>query len=179
MESAARHAAVCFGDGDQADRLAALADRLPGPRPRAAAAHAAALAADDPARLLAASGQLEAPGLLLLAADAAAQAATALRRAGRPGDALAAAIRAADLAARCEDARTPALTEALAPLPITSREREVATLAAAGLTNRQIGERLHVSVRTVEGHVYRACTKLGLDGRASLAALVGRHRELG
>ncbi len=179
VESAARHAAVCFGDREQADRLAALADRLPGPRPLAAAAHAAALAADDPARLLAASAQLESPGLLLLAADAAAQAATALRRAGRPREGLGAAIRAADLAARCEDARTPALTEAMAPLPITSREREVATLASAGLTNRQIGEQLHVSVRTVEGHVYRACTKLGLDGRASLAALVGRHRELG
>jgi DNA-binding NarL/FixJ family response regulator len=48
----------------------------------------------------------------------------------------------------------------------------VATLAANGLSNRQIAERLFVSVRTVEGHVYRACTRLGLPDRAALAALV-------
>lgn len=51
-------------------------------------------------------------------------------------------------------------------------EREVATLAATGLSNKQIAARLHVSVRTVEGHIYRACTRLDLPDRAALAALV-------
>ncbi|HWN35409.1 MAG TPA: helix-turn-helix transcriptional regulator [Pseudonocardia sp.] len=41
------------------------------------------------------------------------------------------------------------------------------------MSNKQIAERLHVSVRTVEGHVYRACTRLGLTDRAALATLVG------
>jgi len=83
-----------------------------------------------------------------------------------------AGARAAALAQRCEDARTPALRAGTAP-PISAREREVASLAATGLSNRQIAERLHVSVRTVEGHIYRACTRLGLADRAALADLVG------
>jgi DNA-binding CsgD family transcriptional regulator len=58
------------------------------------------------------------------------------------------------------------------PLPLTVREREIAALVAGGLSNRQIADRLTVSVRTVEGHVYRACTKLGVTHRADLAAVI-------
>jgi DNA-binding NarL/FixJ family response regulator len=58
------------------------------------------------------------------------------------------------------------------PPPLTSREREIVTLAAGGLSNRQIADRLVVSVRTVEGHLYRACAKLGASDRAELAALL-------
>jgi DNA-binding NarL/FixJ family response regulator len=90
----------------------------------------------------------------------------------------AAAERAATLAAEhCEGASTPALRLAQAPLPVSSREREVATLAAEGLTNRQIATRLHVSVRTVESHIYRACTRLGLPDRAALAAAIAPDRR--
>ncbi|MGH3512050.1 MAG: response regulator transcription factor [Pseudonocardiaceae bacterium] len=72
----------------------------------------------------------------------------------------------------CEDARTPALAALAAPLPLTQREREIVTLAAGGLSNRLIAERLTLSVRTVEGHLYRACSKLGASNRAELAALL-------
>ncbi|MGB9279982.1 MAG: helix-turn-helix transcriptional regulator, partial [Pseudonocardiaceae bacterium] len=72
----------------------------------------------------------------------------------------------------CEGARTPALAALAAPLPLTSREREIVTLAAGGLSNRQIADRLIVSVRTVEGHLYRACAKLGTSDRTELAALL-------
>jgi DNA-binding NarL/FixJ family response regulator len=41
------------------------------------------------------------------------------------------------------------------PLPLSTREREIANLAADGLSNREIAERLVVSARTVEGHIYR------------------------
>ncbi|GAA4813050.1 hypothetical protein GCM10023200_58550 [Actinomycetospora chlora] len=94
------------------------------------------------------------------------------REEGRTAASVAAAARATTLAARCEGARTPALQEARSPLRISDREREVAILAAEGLGNREIAARLHVSVRTVESHVYRACTRLGLPDRASLAAYV-------
>jgi DNA-binding NarL/FixJ family response regulator len=40
------------------------------------------------------------------------------------------------------------------------------------LSNRQIAERLVVSVRTIEGHLYRACAKLGASDRTQLAALI-------
>jgi DNA-binding NarL/FixJ family response regulator len=111
-------------------------------------------------------------GALLLAADAAAQAATVHSRQDRRGSAQAADTRARRLAQTCEDARTPALAALAAPLPLTSREREIVTLAAGGLSNRRIAERLTLSVRTVEGHLYRACAKIGASDRTELAALL-------
>ncbi|MDQ4032101.1 MAG: helix-turn-helix transcriptional regulator [Actinomycetota bacterium] len=58
------------------------------------------------------------------------------------------------------------------PLPLTRREREIVTLAAGGLSNRQIADRLVVSVRAIEGHLYRACAKLGVSDRSELAPLL-------
>jgi DNA-binding CsgD family transcriptional regulator len=52
--------------------------------------------------------------------------------------------------------------------PLTPQEYEIASLAAAGLTNRQIGERLYLSHRTVGGHLYRIFPKLGIRTRAAL-----------
>jgi DNA-binding NarL/FixJ family response regulator len=174
VEVVALHTAVCFGDRTVAIRLAQLATQVDGPRAGAAAAHAAALAADDGVALHAASVQLEKMGALLLAADAAAQAVAVHTHRDRRGsaDAHAAITRAQRLAQACEGARTPALAAIAAPLPLTHREREIVTLAAGGLSNRQIAERLVVSVRTVEGHLYRACAKLGVSDRAELAGLL-------
>ncbi|HEX4356871.1 MAG TPA: LuxR C-terminal-related transcriptional regulator [Pseudonocardia sp.] len=172
VEVFARHSCVCLGDPGHVDRLAALAGSVGGPRAAAASAHAAALAADDPDALLAVSAQLAGYELLLPAADAAAQAAAVFRSRGKAAQAAFAVARAGGLAERCEGARTPALLAGMAPLPISVREREVATLAATGLTNLEIAQRLHVSVRTVEGHIYRACSRLGLTDRTALAALI-------
>ncbi|MEU0507603.1 helix-turn-helix transcriptional regulator [Amycolatopsis sp. NPDC006125] len=58
-------------------------------------------------------------------------------------------------------------------MPLTDREREIVTLAAHGLSNREIADRLVVSVRTVEGHLYRAGAKLGVTERKAFAALLG------
>lgn len=68
--------------------------------------------------------------------------------------------------------KTPALRQSAQPLPLTAREREIANLVAAGLSNRQIADRLTVSVRTVEGHLYRACIKLDVTDREALADLM-------
>lgn len=51
---------------------------------------------------------------------------------------------------------------------LTPQESQVAGLAAAGLTNKEIAERLHLSPRTVGGHLYRLFPKLGVANRASL-----------
>lgn len=55
-------------------------------------------------------------------------------------------------------------------LDLTSREREVAAMVAVGLTNRDVAERLHLSVRTVDVHVDHILTKLGFHTRTQLAA---------
>ncbi len=59
---------------------------------------------------------------------------------------------------------------ALRAEPLSSREREVATLAREGLSNRQIADRLYLSVRTVENHMSRALRKLGFVNRGDLSA---------
>jgi DNA-binding CsgD family transcriptional regulator len=53
---------------------------------------------------------------------------------------------------------------------LTPQEREIATLAAAGLSNKQIGQRLFLSPRTVGGHLHRIFPKLGITSRAALHA---------
>lgn len=164
--------AAQLGDPGGAARLEELCEVVEGPRAPVAHAHASALARHDGDALLAMSTRWEEIGDGIAAADAAAQAAILLREAGRKGSALAAAARAQQLVdERCEGARTPAILAAARPLPLTAREREIATLAASGLSNREIAERLSVSVRTVEGHLYRASQKLGVHERSELAAL--------
>ena len=51
---------------------------------------------------------------------------------------------------------------------LTPQEREIALLAASGLTNKQIGERLFLSHRTVGFHLHRVFPKLGINSRAAL-----------
>ena len=51
---------------------------------------------------------------------------------------------------------------------LTQQEREIALLAAQGLTNKQIGERLYLSHRTVATHLYQLFPKLGISSRAAL-----------
>jgi DNA-binding CsgD family transcriptional regulator len=51
---------------------------------------------------------------------------------------------------------------------LSAREREVALLAADGLTSRQIAERLFVSARTVDNHLQRIYLKLGISDRGAL-----------
>ncbi|HEV2771057.1 MAG TPA: LuxR C-terminal-related transcriptional regulator [Solirubrobacteraceae bacterium] len=55
--------------------------------------------------------------------------------------------------------------------PLTPREREVANLVAAGLTDREIATRLVISVRTAEAHVAHILAKLGLRTRTEVAAM--------
>jgi DNA-binding NarL/FixJ family response regulator len=56
----------------------------------------------------------------------------------------------------------------------TGRMREVAMLAGSGLSNREIADRLQLSVRTVEGHMYRAAGRVGARDRNELARAIGQ-----
>lgn len=51
---------------------------------------------------------------------------------------------------------------------MTPQQWEIARLAAAGLSNKEIGERLFLSPRTVSTHLYRLFPKLGVSSRAGL-----------
>jgi len=173
IEMLALHDAVRFGDQSCLSRLVEVANATGGRLATALAAHAAAVADGNADAMYAAAQQLEQIGALLSAADAAAQAAVAYEAAAgerrRAGEAGGSANR---LAAACGGLRTPALELAGSPLPLTVREREIANLVAAGLSNRDIADRLTVSVRTVEGHLYRACAKLDCTDRDQIAAVI-------
>ena len=61
-------------------------------------------------------------------------------------------------------------------LPLTDREAEIVMLIGEGLSNRAVAERLTLSVRTVESHIYRAMMKTGTTSRDELAALLPRNK---
>jgi DNA-binding CsgD family transcriptional regulator len=80
-------------------------------------------------------------------------------------------LRAAPWAAkaRAELRATGWMAEAPGREELTPQEREIAALAATGLTNKQIGERLYLSPRTVGVHLYHVFPKLGVTSRAALS----------
>lgn len=164
----ALHAAARLGDAPSAAALAHAARRVDGPYAAAAAAHGAALGARDPHALSDAAERLAALGLLISAAEAAHAAAALHRDAGRDSSARTAAARSAAWLERCEGAHPPLLCGAPARDELTPREREIALLAAAGLTSREIADRLVVSVRTVDNHLQRVYRKLGVRRRQEL-----------
>jgi DNA-binding NarL/FixJ family response regulator len=171
VEMSALHTAVRFDDRSQTERLAELATTLNTPLAEAIAEHARGLADRDGDLLDAAADRFADMGAVAFAADAAAQAAHEHAHTGHRGKEVASSARAHALASRGE-VRTPAVAAAARPLPITDREREIAMLVVAGWSNREVADRLFVSVRTVEGHLYRIFAKLGIDDRDQLIHLL-------
>lgn len=172
VEMYALHTAVRFGDGSHEARMRKLATDLRAPLPAAMAAHCRALSDHDGKRLDEVAARFADLGAMALAADAAAHAASAHARAGARSSDLESSRRAALLTRRC-GLQSPATRAVSDRLPLSDREREVATLVGRGLTSREIAERLGVSVRTVDGHLYRMYPKLGVSSREQLARLLG------
>lgn len=173
LEASALHSLARIGDTTACDRLAPVVAGIEGELAPARLVHSRALADGDVERLLEASVAFEQMGALLYAAEAAAAAAVCLRRTGQAHRTTGPERRAAGLARRCQGAMTPALVRIETQALLTARELEVAGLAAAGLSNREIADRLYVSVRTIETQLQRVYEKLGVHGRKELpAALV-------
>lgn len=169
--------ATQFGDRRSAPRLTELASVVEGPRAGLAARFASALRDGDAAELGSVSEEFERMGDLIAAIDAAANAALLYRNQDRRGSALTCSARATALAERCGSPVTPALRQAADPLPLTDREREIVMLIGAGLSNRAVAERLTLSVRTVESHIYRAMAKTGTTRREELAGLLNQRPD--
>lgn len=166
--------ATQFGARSCGARLRELQSVVEGPRAGLAAQLSTALSADDAAGLAAVSEEFETIGDLAAAVDAAALAAIAYRHHGRRGSALGCSTRAETLAEHC-GLVTPALRRASERVPLTDREREIVMLLGQKLSTPAIAERLTLSRRTVENHIYRAMAKTGVANRAQLAALLPHH----
>ncbi len=137
------------------------------------ARHARAVADRDSRAQLAAAEMFEQLGLDLDAAQAAALAAAAFRREGLSDSAKRAGALAASCADRCPGVRVPALATRPEGPKLTAREREIAGLAARGLSNPDIADALFLSVRSVETYVLRVYRKLGAHNRTELARALG------
>jgi DNA-binding CsgD family transcriptional regulator len=147
------HEAVRLGHADRAlERLRELAATTTGLLVPVYAAHAEALVRNDSDALMDVAARFEEAGMMLHAAEAAAASGNRALY-GR-------------LVSMCQGARTPALISVPA---LTRREREIAVLAARGLTNKEIASTLVISVRTVDNHLSNAYAKLGIAARGELA----------
>jgi len=125
----------------------------------------------------------------LIQAEALVELGAALRRANRRADArdplrearaLALLVGAKGLEKRAHDelviaGARPQRVAQHGPEGLTPSERRVAELAATGRRNREIAEELFVTLKTVEVHLGRAYTKLGISGRSQLADTLGGY----
>jgi DNA-binding CsgD family transcriptional regulator len=171
FEVALRHDLVRFGDAASVvDRLRQLATIVDGPLVQAMTTHAIGSAENDAEQLADSLRQFEAMDSLVFAAEVASDLAELHRRSGDQRAATAASQQMAQLIERVGGARTPPLLRGSGIEPLTAREREVALLAANGLTSKEIAARLYLSKRTVDTHLDRIYRKLGVAGRDELDA---------
>ena len=172
------HLAVRVGGSPAAVRrpLRRIADACECEFPRLLADHVQAICSNDAGELEQISERFAERGLPLRAAEAAAQASVCYAAAGRTSSASRTAVRSRFLAGQSEGAHTPLMLDDRAALPeLSRREREVARLAAEGLSNAAIAARLVLSVRTVESHLYQVYAKLGVERRADLTRYLDQH----
>jgi DNA-binding NarL/FixJ family response regulator len=133
------------------------------------ARHGSAKAAHDGAALMEAAEEMAAIGALRYAAEAASEAAVAFLSHGREDSARRAAARARELHPPDQGGVLPPIDglDATA-VDLTRREAQLVDLAREGLSNAEIADRLVLSVRTVETHLYRGMQKLGISDRRDL-----------
>ena len=170
-ELACLQVAAQWGDTSGAKRARELAELLNLPLAIAVARHTESLRDRNGEGLLAASADYQGLGDVATAADVAAQASIAFSGSQQRKRSLYAAALAAQLANECGGLCTPALKNPV-DQPLTDRQREIIELAAAGLSNKEIADCLVTSVRTVEGHVYRAYQRLGAKSRDELVSIM-------
>jgi len=168
----ALHDALRLGAQETAGALAALAETLDGPGPSATARYARAIASRDTEALCAAAQDLAEVGQYWMAWEAATLAATWWTQSGHRARALAARGQATSWMSGEVVASPSQPSGATVSVGLTRREAEAVALASRGLSNAAIAERLVLSVRTVESHLYSAYAKLGVAGRSELTALL-------
>jgi DNA-binding CsgD family transcriptional regulator len=146
--------------------MAAMRSRCDAPLVSLYIDHVDALARGDGRALMEVADGFANLGALRYASEAGAHASAAFMDMGRQDSARRAVARARDLFIDGQGGVMPAIAALDASaVDLTSREAQLVELARQGLTNTQIAERLVLSVRTVESHLYRAMQKLGVSDR--------------
>jgi DNA-binding CsgD family transcriptional regulator/type II secretory pathway predicted ATPase ExeA len=164
---------VCWDLGDHSviSLVHSLAKDVEGRWAAAMLALARDWESEDADDLMISAANLEASGFVNLAREAYAKASTLLEQAGERRR----SRQAVALREKCDHELGERFREghfiAAAPaVHLTRREQDIVELALQGLTDREIAQRLMVSVRTVEGHLYRTYVKLGVRSRDELSS---------
>ncbi len=135
-----------------------------------------ALCTDDPAAIEAAGDAFAATGRDLSAAKVFRQASVRHQAHKDFASATRCAAKAAAMLNACEgvpESEQPHGQQGQSDI-LSPRERGIAELAADGLSNRSIAEKLVISERTVESHLYRIFAKLGISTREAISTRIGR-----
>jgi DNA-binding CsgD family transcriptional regulator len=159
-----------LGDRSVIEEIASLTDAIEGRWAAGWHQLAQAWATEDADVLMETAAGLEEAGLVNLAREAYARAGAILDAAGERRR----ARQAVAHREKCDQELGERFRESpfIASVPsvhLTRRERDIVELAVQGLSDREIAQQLMVSVRTVEGHLYRSYVKLGVRRRDELA----------
>jgi len=157
-------------DSRERDRVVALAAQLATPLAALRARHAAS--GSDGIKLAETANEAERDGFAVWACELASAAAVRLAASGNVRAGAAEQRRVARLRAGFPRALLMTASGSIPETGIELRpgERQVAILAAEGLSDREIAERLVLSIRTVGNYLLRVYRRLGISGRDELAA---------
>jgi len=164
---------LCWDLGDHSviPLVHSLAGNVEGPWAAAMLTLAGHWESADADALMETAAKLEAEGFVNVAREAYARASSVLEGAGeRRRSRQAVALREKCDHELGERFREGQFIAAAPTVHLTRREQDIVELAVQGLTDREIAQRLMVSVRTVEGHLYRTYVKLGVRSRDELSS---------
>lgn len=165
-----RELALRLGDVGQLARLLELTDGFEGSEAACMNSYIQGIIRKDAEQLIAASEQARGARYQLLAAECLGQAVFLLQNSGDRKRARTAAhllqLRRSELAG----VNTLQLGGSDGTSELTPRERDIITMVVSGQSNREIAAYSSCSVRTVEGHLYRIFTKLGINRREDLTS---------
>lgn len=158
-------------DPDRAAAVARSAAHVDGELLPVLVRYLTAAAAQDPAALAGIADELHAAGSPLHSTRATVTRAVALQAAGRPAESTDVAEEGWRRAAAVGPSQSGLFARLRSSVNLSTREQEVAALLADGLTVDRIAALLVLSERTVEGHILRACRRLGIESRERLVTL--------
>jgi DNA-binding NarL/FixJ family response regulator len=164
-----RELALRLGDATQLKPLHILSEAAEGAEADCVRDYVEAVLAKDAEELLSASARADRAGYLLLAGECLGQALQLLQKDGDRRLARAVGQQLRLQRAKLEGTTTQQLGQPDDATELTRRERDIVTMVINGHTNREIAAHSSLSVRTVEGHLYRIFTKLGINRREELS----------
>ena len=157
-----------LGDERCFEPLARITESFEGPEGAVMTAMAGAAARKDPDALVDAAELAQSSGYLLIAAECLGKAVKYYSQRGEEHKSRTLQQKLNGIIGQLEGLQSPQFEAVRSTSKLTQREMDIARLAGQGYSNKDIADAQGVSVRTVEGHLYRIFAKLGITRREEL-----------